>query len=71
MQEMQAMQIPSLCPEDPLEEEMAMHSDILAWGIPWTEEPNGLAVHGTAESQTRLRDQVCNMKWNILMSIIY
>ena len=30
--------------EDPLEKEMATHSSILAWGIPWTEEPGGL--HG-------------------------
>ena len=28
--------------EDPLEKEMATHSSILAWKIPWTEEPNGL-----------------------------
>ena len=28
--------------EDPLEEEMATHSSILVWGIPWTEEPDGL-----------------------------
>ena len=28
--------------EDPLEKEMATHSGILAWGIPWTEEPGGL-----------------------------
>ena len=28
--------------EDPLEKEMATHSNILAWGIPWTEEPGGL-----------------------------
>ena len=28
--------------EDPLEKEMATHSSILAWGIPWTEEPGGL-----------------------------
>ena len=34
----------SLIPElgDPLEEEMAIHSSILAWRIPWTEEPGGL-----------------------------
>ena len=31
----------SLGPEDPLEEEMAIHSSILAWRIPWTEEPGG------------------------------
>ena len=32
----------SLRQEDPLEKEMATHSSILAWGIPWTEEPGGL-----------------------------
>ena len=32
----------SLGQEDPLEKEMATHSSILAWGIPWTEEPGGL-----------------------------
>ena len=36
------MQIQSLGWEDPLEEEMAIHSSILAWKIPWTEEPGGL-----------------------------
>ena len=39
---MQEMQVQSLGREDPLEEEMAMHSSILAWEIPWTEEPGGL-----------------------------
>ena len=32
--------------EDPLEKEMAAHSSILAWGIPWTEEPGGLQSTG-------------------------
>ena len=32
--------------EDPLEKEMATHSSILAWEIPWTEQPGGLTVHG-------------------------
>ena len=36
------MQVPSLCQEDPLEEEMATHSSILVWRILWTEEPSGL-----------------------------
>ena len=36
---MQEMWVPSLVREDPLEKEMAIHSSILAWGIPWTEEP--------------------------------
>ena len=34
--------VPSLGREDPLEKEMATHSSILAWRIPWTEEPGGL-----------------------------
>ena len=33
------MQVQSLSQKDPLEEEMATHSSILAWKIPWTEEP--------------------------------
>ena len=33
--------------EDPLEEEMAIHSSILTWGIPWTEEPGGLQTMGS------------------------
>ena len=36
------MQVRSLAQEDPLEEGMATHSSILAWRIPWTEEPGGL-----------------------------
>ena len=35
------MRVPSLGWEDPLEKEMATHSSILAWRIPWTEEPGG------------------------------
>ena len=35
-------QIPSLGLEDPLEKGMATHSSILAWNVPWTEEPGGL-----------------------------
>ena len=40
MQGPQETQVRSLGGEDPLEEEMATHSSILAWRIPWTEEPN-------------------------------
>ena len=36
----------SLGQEDPLEEEMATHSSILAWEIPWTEEPGGIQSMG-------------------------
>ena len=39
---MQETQIRSLSLEDPLEKEMAAHSSVLAWRIPWTEEPGGL-----------------------------
>ena len=42
----------SLGQEDPLEKEMATHSSILAWRIPWTEEPGRLPVHGIAKSRT-------------------
>ena len=42
MQETQEMQAQSLGGEDPLEEEMAIHSSILAWKIPRTEDPRGL-----------------------------
>ena len=48
---MQETKVPSLCREDPLEEEMATHSSILAWEIPWTEEPGGLQSR-VAESDT-------------------
>ena len=39
---MQETWVQSLGWEDPLEKEMATHSSILAWRIPWTEEPDGL-----------------------------
>ena len=38
--------VQSLGREDPLEKELATHSSILAWRLPWTEEPGGLQVHG-------------------------
>ena len=47
LQETQEMQLRSLGREAPLEEEMATHSSILAWGIPWTEEPGGLESVGS------------------------
>ena len=46
MQEKQEMQVLSLDYEDPLEKEMAIHSSILAWKIPWTEEPHRLQSMG-------------------------
>ena len=47
MQEMQETWVWSLGQEDPLEKEMATHSRILAWKIPWTEEPDGLQSMGS------------------------
>ena len=46
----------SLCWEDPLEEGMATHSSILAWRIPWTEEPIGLQSM-VLQSQTQLSNK--------------
>ena len=47
---MQETQVTSLGQEDPLEKEMATHSSILAWEIPWTEDPGGLQSMGSQES---------------------
>ena len=47
---MQETQVWSLSQEDPLEKEMATHSSILAWRIPWTEKPGGLQSTGSQES---------------------
>ena len=49
---MQAMQVQSLTAEGPLEKGMATHSSILAWEIPWIEEPGGLQPMGSQESDT-------------------
>ena len=54
---MQETWVQSLGQEDPLEKEMATHCSILAWRIPWTEEPGGLyIVQGVTKSWTRLSD---------------
>ena len=47
MQKTQETLVRSLGGEDPLEEEMAIHSSILAWRIPWTEEPGRLQSLGS------------------------
>ena len=50
-QETQNTWVHSLGQEDPLEEEMATYPSILAWEIPWTEEPGGLhTLHGVTEA---------------------
>ena len=47
VQEVQETQVQRLGQEDPLEEEMATHSSILTFRIPWTEEPDGLQFIGS------------------------
>ena len=44
---MRETRVQSLGPEDPLEEEMAIHSSTLDWKIPWTEKPGGLQSMGS------------------------
>ena len=51
---MQGIRVQSLGEQYPLEKETATHSSILAWRVPWTEEPGGLQSMGVTKSQTRL-----------------
>ena len=51
---MRQMQVQPLGWEDLLEEEMATHSSILAWEIPWTQEPGRLQSMGSQKTQTEL-----------------
>ena len=52
MQETQETWVRFLGQEDALEEDMATYFSILAWRIPWTEEPGGATVHKVAKSRT-------------------
>ena len=54
---MQETRVQSLGWEDPLEKEMATHSSILTWKIPWTEEPGGLQSMGSQ----RVRHDFCQI----------
>ena len=47
IEETEEVQVRSLDQEDPLEEGMATHSSILAWRVPWTEDPGGLWSMGS------------------------
>ena len=53
---MQEIQVWSLGWEDPLQKEMATHSSIPSWEIPWTEEPGGLQSMESQKSWTQLSD---------------
>ena len=64
-------QVRSLGREDPLETEMATHSSILAWRIPWTEELGGLQSTGL-QSRTRLSDFTFTFYQNQLgLAVLY
>ena len=65
-QETQEMQVSSVDQDDPLEEGMATHSSVLAWRIPWTEEPAGLQ---SIESQRVGQDTVPNPPWKLVSSV--
>ena len=56
MQETQGMRVQFLGWEDPLEEEMATHSSILTWKIPWRGEPGGLLSMGSHKNRSQLND---------------
>ena len=53
----QETQVRSLGQQDPLEKEMAAHSSVLAWEIPWTGDPGGLQSMRLQKSWTQLSDQ--------------
>ena len=58
--------------EDPLEEGMATHSSILAWIIPWTEEPGGVQSMGSQESdRTERLSTVPNIMYFIYFMILF
>ena len=60
---MQETRIQSLGREDSLEKKMATHSGILAWEIPWTEDPGEVQYIGLQKSQTQLSDQKTTIKY--------
>ena len=63
VQEPQEMRVWSLSQEDPPEEDVATHSSILAWRIPWTEEPDGLQSVGFQRVGNDWIDLACMHTW--------
>ena len=61
---MQMMHVWSLGGEDPVEKEMATHSSILAWEIPWREEPGRLQSMGSQESWTQSVTKQQQQNWH-------
>ena len=68
---MQEMQIQFLDQEDTLKEEMATHTSILAWEIPWTEEPGGLQSMRSQESDTTQLVNYCKTLFNFVIAYVY
>ena len=65
VQEVQETQVQALDREDPLEEEMATHTSIVAWSIPWTEEPGGLQSMGSQKRQNLVTKQ----QWYVCLCV--
>ena len=67
---MQENQVRSLGREDPLEKGMATHSSILAWRIPWTEEPGGLQSMGLqGVGHYGATKHACTLSWDLSLEI--
>ena len=68
---MQETQVQSLGRKDPMEKGMATYSSVLAWRIPWTEQPGGLlGVHGVTKSQIYLK-QLSMHAWDMNFASIF
>ena len=63
--EIQETRVRSLGWEDPLEKGMATHSSVLAWRIPWTEEPGGYSPWGRKESNMTERLLLSNLECHV------
>ena len=59
---MREIEIQSLGQEDPLKKGMATHSIILAWRVPWTEEPGGLQSMGSQRVTTEVTQHACMLE---------
>ena len=70
---MQEIWVRSLGQEDPLEEEMATHSSILTWRIPWTEEPGGLQPIGSQrvghDWMSEQAEMICHLCIHLLFTL--
>ena len=67
--EMQETQVSLLGGEDPLEKKMATSSGILAWEIPWTEEPGGLQSKGSQKSGIQLSNSTTTIGYRVTESV--